>query len=202
MRLVSPRIHKLPSTLKTEHVSYGQSGGNRLADVERRLRAVWATDAAEGREQGRVVVFVNKGTKVDEVRAWLDSKGVKCVGFNGKSDSRAYGSNRHLEGFLKPMAAQAQEVGSTSKAKVSVQNEDEPRVLVTTSLLSRGLDFDSSVRHVFILDSPRNMVDFLHRAGRSARAGQEGTVVLFGKTKGRGSQEGRDVRKRVKAFKA
>ena len=44
--------------------------------------------------------------------------------------------------------------------------------MITTYMLSRGLDFSPNVRHVFIVDEPRNMVDFLHRSGRSARAGQ------------------------------
>jgi len=52
--------------------------------------------------------------------------------------------------------------------------------MVTTSLLSRGLDFSPEVKHVFIVDEPRNMIDFLHRAGRS----------------GRGSDRGREIRKR------
>jgi len=34
---------------------------------------------------------------------------------------------------------------------------------------------------VLIVDEPRNVVDLLHRAGRSARAGRVGTVTVFGK---------------------
>jgi ATP-dependent RNA helicase MRH4, mitochondrial len=192
-RLVSPRLHRLPGTLKTEYVSYGQAGGNRLADIERRLQAVWREDDGEGRERGKVVVFVNKGSKVEEVRKALEARGVKAVGLSGASEGRVWGSNRHLEGFLKPMGKEGEE------AKPKVEAEDAPRVLITTSLLSRGLDFAPEVRHVFVLDSPRNMVDFLHRAGRSARAGREGTVVVFGKVKGRGGEEGREVRRKVRA---
>jgi superfamily II DNA/RNA helicase len=64
------------------------------------------------------------------------------------------------------------------------QTENDPLVLVTTSLLSRGLDFNSSVKHVFIVDEPKNMVDFLHRAGRTGRAGQAGKVVIFAHKRG------------------
>ena len=53
-------------------------------------------------------------------------------------------------------------------------------MLVTTSLLSRGLDFTPAVKHVFLLDEPRDMLDFLHRAGRTGRAGRVGNVVVFG----------------------
>ncbi|KAJ7822435.1 hypothetical protein B0H13DRAFT_2127118, partial [Mycena leptocephala] len=45
-RLVSPNIHFLPKSLKTEYVSW--TGGNKYADIERRLRKVWAEDAASG----------------------------------------------------------------------------------------------------------------------------------------------------------
>jgi ATP-dependent RNA helicase MRH4 len=72
--------------------------------------------------------------------------------------------------------------------------------MITTSLLSRGLDFDPSIKHVFIVDEPRNMIDFLHRAGRSGRAGQTGRVVIFGKGKGRGSDKAREVKQRVRAL--
>ena len=82
---------------------------------------------------------------------------------------RAHGSNKHLAGFLKDDGK---------------DRDEGPYVLVTTSLLSRGLDFAPSVRHVLIVDEPRNVVDLLHRAGRSARAGREGTLTVFGSDKG------------------
>ena len=74
--------------------------------------------------------------------------------------------------------------------------------MITTSMLSRGLDFSPEVRHVFIVDEPRNMVDFLHRAGRSARAGQSGKVVVFGKLSGRGSARATEMKKKVGALKS
>jgi len=77
-----------------------------------------------------------------------------------------------------------------------------PHVIITTSLLSRGLDFAPDIKHVFIVDEPRNMIDFLHRAGRSGRAGQKGRVVVFGKMTGRGSGLAKEVRKKVGALKA
>lgn len=44
------------------------------------------------------------------------------------------------------------------------------------------------------------MIDFLHRAGRSGRAGHRGKVVVFGKMTGRGSSKLALVRKRVGAL--
>ncbi|KAI0040772.1 hypothetical protein FA95DRAFT_1611542, partial [Auriscalpium vulgare] len=80
--------------------------------------------------------------------------------------------------------------------------EDAPHVLLSTSLLARGIDFDPSVSHVLVLEPPRNTADFLHRAGRTARAGQKGHVVVFGKGGGRGADRVRQMKSRVAALKA
>ncbi|EPQ61377.1 P-loop containing nucleoside triphosphate hydrolase protein [Gloeophyllum trabeum ATCC 11539] len=181
-RLASPNLHRLPRTLKRETV--GTSSGNRNADVEKRIKQVWAEDAAEGRELSRIVVFCNRSTKVHDLCAYLQKEGVKCVEITSTGEQRLRGSNKHLAGFLK----------NTSPVVADGDDADIPRVLVTTSLLSRGLDFSPSVSHVFIMDEPRNKVDFLHRAGRTARAGGRGTVVIFGKGK-RAADLDRDLKK-------
>lgn len=70
-----------------------------------------------------------------------------------------------------------------------------PRVLlVLVPRSSRDFDFDPSVSHVFVLESPRNTADFLHRAGRPALAGRRGKVIAFGKGGGRGAGRLREMR--------
>jgi ATP-dependent RNA helicase MRH4 len=80
---------------------------------------------------------------------------------------RAHGSNKHLAGFLRPLLGTAEPPEATDM-------KNAPRVLLSMSLLARGLDFDPSVLHVFVLEPPRNMADFLHRTGRMVRAGGSG----------------------------
>ncbi|KAI0668751.1 P-loop containing nucleoside triphosphate hydrolase protein [Trametes maxima] len=203
-RLASPHLHRLPSTLKTEHFSW--TGGNRDADIEHRLRRVWYDDIEKGRAPSKVLVFCNRSGRVENLGAVLREKGIANVALTSVSEARSHGSNRHLAGFLRQRGADGAPAvpaaAATSAAQSMEQLKETPHVMITTSLLSRGLDFAPDVQHVFIVDEPRNMVDFLHRAGRSGRAGVEGKVVVFGKSKGRGSEKARIVKKKVGALKA
>lgn len=116
-------------------------------------------------------------------------------------------SNKHLEGFLAPKKERrpATLPSTTSTSEGSADEGDipnpaptdpaptpkrEPRVLISTSLLARGLDFSPTLSHVFLPDTGGarvrpdrgdNALELLHRAGRSARAGRVGRVVLFDK---------------------
>ena len=51
-------------------------------------------------------------------------------------------------------------------------------VLVATDVAARGIHVDG-VGLVLQVDPPRDHKDYLHRAGRTARAGEAGTVVTF-----------------------
>ncbi len=52
------------------------------------------------------------------------------------------------------------------------------KVLVCTDLAARGLD-TCWVNHVINYDFPRSIQDYLHRIGRTARAGRGGVVSSF-----------------------
>ncbi|KAI0820599.1 P-loop containing nucleoside triphosphate hydrolase protein [Trametes gibbosa] len=218
-RLASPNLHRLPSTLKTENFNW--TGGNRDADIEHRLRRVWFEDMQRGQPLSRVLIFCNKSARVENLGESLREKGVANVALTRASETRKRGSNHHLDGFLRVRTAdqdapvsdaesevvEVVETDAVTKSSAPVARsmdelKDIPHVMITTSLLSRGLDFSSDVKHVFIVDEPRNMIDFLHRAGRSGRAGEEGKVVVFGKIKGRGSEKARIVRRKVGALRA
>lgn len=56
--------------------------------------------------------------------------------------------------------------------------EGKSRVLVATDLLARGLDVEQ-VGTVINVDLPFQAEDFLHRIGRTARAGRSGRAVTF-----------------------
>lgn len=56
--------------------------------------------------------------------------------------------------------------------------ESKIRILVTTDLLARGLDVPH-VENIINFDLPFLAEDFLHRIGRTARAGRTGTAITF-----------------------
>lgn len=56
--------------------------------------------------------------------------------------------------------------------------EGKKQLLVCTDMAARGLD-NLSVDHVVLFDFPGSAVDYLHRAGRTARAGAKGRVTSF-----------------------
>src|SRR5204862_5154077 len=51
-------------------------------------------------------------------------------------------------------------------------------VMVATDVAGRGLDI-SGISHVINFDVPRCAEDYIHRAGRTARAGATGQVITF-----------------------
>jgi ATP-dependent RNA helicase RhlE len=56
--------------------------------------------------------------------------------------------------------------------------EGKVQVLVATDVAQRGLDIDG-ISHVVNYDVPRDPEAYVHRAGRTARAGASGTAVTF-----------------------
>jgi len=57
-------------------------------------------------------------------------------------------------------------------------NAEKTRVLVTTDVMARGLDLDN-ISHVVNVDTPSFPENYMHRIGRTGRAGQEGVSILF-----------------------
>ncbi|KAG8930982.1 RNA helicase [Tulasnella sp. 418] len=202
-RLVSRNIHRLPKKLQTDHVQW--TGGHRLADIYKKIQEVWAEDAtararvkagiqasADGEngqalnQRSKILIFCNEKSKVQLLAKYLKTeKGIDSLVMVGDDEQRRKGSNKHLAGFLKPSAANP---SSSNPTEATNTTHASPSILITTSLLSRGLDFSPSIKHVFVVDEPRSAVDFLHRAGRTGRAGKTGTVVIFGS--GKGSMKG------------
>lgn len=105
-------------------------------------------------EWDRVLVFVATRYASEHVSRKLRRAGIRSTELHGKlnQDARA----RRLLDLRK---------GKT-------------RVLITTDVASRGIDIPS-LPVVFNYDLPRSTADFVHRVGRTVRAGKEGTAISF-----------------------
>lgn len=64
------------------------------------------------------------------------------------------------------------------KAALRKFNEGESDILIATDVASRGLDLPD-VTHVYNFDIPANAAIYVHRAGRTARAGAQGVVTTL-----------------------
>ncbi|XP_026193205.1 probable ATP-dependent RNA helicase DDX47 [Cyclospora cayetanensis] len=90
---------------------------------------------------------------------------------------------RKLATYLRHMAfdavclhgqmTQPQRIGALAKFRAG-----EVRILVTTEVGSRGLDI-SQVEFVLNFDVPLSSKDYIHRVGRTARAGRSGRALTF-----------------------
>jgi ATP-dependent RNA helicase MRH4 len=172
-------MHRLPSGLKTKFIS--DTGGNLSASVVAEVRKAFEEDNLVTSEKGtsKAVVFCNSDSRVRQISRKFGEKGlvVLCWTSKGVEDgtgkdvqgTRQRGKQGELSAFL-----------SSSTNRLSPTKTSSTRVLVTTSLLSRGLDFSSAISTVVLVDPPRDALDFVHRAGRTARAGRKGRVIVFG----------------------
>src|SRR6202795_1932151 len=71
------------------------------------------------------------------------------------------------------------DVPQTKRLKMMRDFHDgEIAVLIATDVASRGLHIPD-VSHVFNFDLPQDPPDYVHRIGRTARAGAEGDAISF-----------------------
>ncbi|WVQ85741.1 hypothetical protein IAT38_007908 [Cryptococcus sp. DSM 104549] len=163
------RMKKLDAMSWSGSALERQRGGNDMLEEFLQTPALYARDLEMAEKALKVKLDEEeKGVKAPEVVPELKGKKAKKA---SRQELAPYGASASLaksllpDNFIKPPKRGFRFGG---------------RVLVTTSILSRGLDFHPSVSSVFLLQPPRDVLDFVHRAGRAGRAGRPGRVVVFG----------------------
>lgn len=107
-----------------------------------------------GAREGRTIMFVRTQRGADRLAEKLQAQGVAAGTLHG---------------------GKAQ--GARTKALDAFKTGKTP-VLVATNVAARGIHVDD-VSLVVHADAPTDPKDYLHRAGRTARAGESGTVVTL-----------------------
>jgi ATP-dependent RNA helicase RhlE len=104
--------------------------------------------------EGGTLIFTNTREQCDKLALELAEKGYDCAIYRGEMDKIERRQN--LKNF----------------------REGKIGLLISTDLASRGLDVEH-VGRVLNYHLPQEIENYLHRAGRTARAGREGTVINF-----------------------
>ena len=107
-----------------------------------------------GSREGRTIIFVRTQRGADRLAEKLQAQGVAAGTLHG---GKAQGA--------RTKALDAFKAGKTP-------------VLVATNVAARGIHVDD-ISLVVHADAPTDPKDYLHRAGRTARAGESGTVVTL-----------------------
>lgn len=118
------------------------------------LRALLDTGGAAGEKPERVLVFCRTKHRVDDVSKTLKNAGVKV-------------DVMHAD---RPQQARARALERFRDGKV--------QVLVATDVMSRGIDV-SGIDAVVNFDVPMDPEDYVHRIGRTGRAGATGHAYTF-----------------------
>lgn len=131
---------------------------------------------AEGVEQQIVEIGSNK--KLDMLLDELNAREGSVLVFTG-TKHRADRLTKSLKEFGHSVERihGGRSMGQRKMALHSFR-EQHIRVLVATDIAARGLDI-SHVAHVINFDLPRDPEDYIHRIGRTARAGAKGQALSF-----------------------
>lgn len=157
-----PDIQKLASTMLTNPVRVEVTPTSSTVDIIE--QSVMYVDKAQKRnllkhilqdkQLRRVIVFTRTKQGANRVVEVLDKSGLSSAAIHGNKSQNA--RQRALEDF----------------------RSGHVRILVATDIAARGIDIDN-VSHVINFEVPNVAESYVHRIGRTARAGAEGIAISF-----------------------
>ena len=108
----------------------------------------------ESELRGRTLVFCNMRRGVDDVADQLNQNSIKVGALHGDMDQKKRDQvvNRFRKGNLD--------------------------ILIATNVAARGIDIPE-ITHVVNFDLPQNAEEYVHRIGRTGRAGRNGKAITF-----------------------
>lgn len=103
----------------------------------------------------KALIFTARPDQVENIASKLRYKGIQCEALHARADKQE------------------------RKAAIDRFRSGKATILVTSDLASRGLDFPG-ITHIIQMDVPVNDDFFIHRSGRTARAGSTGINAVIG----------------------
>ncbi len=157
-----PNVKRLAYTLLNDPIEVSVAQDNQTADnieerayqLDKKHKAPALAYLIGSGNWQQVLVFVKTKQGVDELVKQLKLDGIKAVGIHG--DKSQGTRSRSLDEF----------------------KQGKVRVLVATDVAARGIDIQA-LDYVVNYDIPFKAEDYIHRIGRTARAGLSGVAVSF-----------------------
>jgi len=122
--------------------------------VDRQDKQQVLTELLRGIDGEKTLVFTRTKRGADKVTKRLSRDGIKAMAIHGDKSQ------------------------SQRRAAMERFKSKRPPVLIATDLASRGLDF-SGISHVINYELPQTPEVYVHRIGRTARAGRAGVAISF-----------------------
>jgi len=151
---IASRILNNPIEVTIEESQTVESINQRVIEVNRENRGPLLRHLLKENSWDLVLVFMANKRATDNIAAKFRKYGFEAASFNGdlEQDLR----NETLTAF----------------------KERKINILFATDIAARGLDIDD-IDCVINYDLPRSPADYIHRIGRTARAGKSGTAISF-----------------------
>ncbi len=156
---VSPAVQKLMSELFQDVEVVRSSGSGKVVSslITKNLTVIdgvrWPLfeKLLKQKNEGGTIIFTNTREQCDKLAKLMQDHGFECAVFRGEMDKneRRMGLKKFIKG--------------------------EIQFLVSTDLGGRGLDVEN-IGRVINYHLPKEMQNYIHRVGRTARAGRAGTV--------------------------
>ena len=123
-------------------------------EVAQRDKINGLLELIESELRGRTLVFCNMRRGVDDVAEQLNQNSIKVGALHGDMDQKKRDQvvNRFRKGNLD--------------------------ILIATNVAARGIDIPE-ITHVVNFDLPQNAEEYVHRIGRTGRAGRDGKAITF-----------------------
>ena len=103
----------------------------------------------------KVLIFTSRANQVENIYAKLTYKKIECLALYAKADKQK------------------------RKAAIDKFRSGKCKILITSDVSARGLDIPE-ISHVIHMDLPEDEDFFIHRSGRTGRAGKKGINVVIG----------------------
>lgn len=159
---ITPEISALTSTFLKDPVTISVRTSETSEHVEQDVieardkthKVELLTDMLRGKDYEKVLVFGETKFGVQRLSDHLDNSGIPSIAIHGNKNQ-------------------------SQRARALKQFKDgRVRVMVATDVAARGLDIPN-VSHVINFDTPQNYEDYIHRIGRTGRAGASGHAHTF-----------------------